>query len=326
MNTLSKEPHLVRYSGLRVDPKYAQMQREHAARNLIQAAPGLVSVLLNDQFSVDDALRVAVKDDIQFWSAWLHSGEILLCYPGGLPVEPRYILAAYTLSGVIPGRHAILTGYVLPQVRENPYMKRVLQEVINYAFAPTPEGLGLLKLKAGIPVRDAYTAGALRAAGFQIQGMSVLDASYHGQLSDIVFCELMNPAIFKEAEVISGDNELLVPVRDAESSALGGEPIHDERPTADNDAGGGQPDTVHDGVSPELLPTGDVEPSGVPTGARWRSDAIGVRRESKLDGAQESNASGNDTGGTGGNERASRPSKTRRKQPVAGGRRKAKGD
>lgn len=315
MNTPS-EPHMVRYSGVRVDPKFAALQKETHVKNLMQAAPGVAAAMMSDPFLLDDFFRVITTEQ-QLWLTLLNSAEIILCYAGGVAVEPKNLLAVHMLRGIIgPNRHGYLFTYELPHVRGNPYMVEVMSHVVNYAFNPMPEGLGLIKLRADVPVRDGVSLAALRGFGFQGIGVATADASHHGNLSDIVLLELLNPAIFKTAEVISNGSQLPDALRDAQPGVIGGQPSPAQRPAKHDATGGGQPDALSNDDAAELLLYSDLGAARLRAAGGRESNTRAVSTDAIEHGASITDGGANDATGFAGNGATAKPVKARRKQPV----------
>ena len=140
-------------------------------------------------------------------------------------------------------KHAELHSWSSPDasgIHDRKCKLQSLDEIIAYAFAPWPEGLGLLKIKARVCEENIPTLKICNRFGFVCVGRLMMEALHGGQLRNMLLLELYNPQVVGTGDLID-DN------RSTERSAepprgVGPDIISGVEPPVDSDGNAVSPD------------------------------------------------------------------------------------
>lgn len=287
------EVKILRYSGVRAKN---QFEIPNHARAIIKAVPGLAAAMASEPYCIDDAARTATEQ--VFWEALISGGEVLLCYHAG----SGNFAAIHALADVMIGRKALLLSYAAPEARGSAFVDKIMNEVLEYAFAQAPEGLGLMKVQARIATGNSPALGVAAKFGFEAVGILAAEGSFRGSFSDMYLLERLNPSIFPPAEVIQrGIQSELEP---------GAEPAIaiDEFPGAAA-LGPADVESELDGDAAELLLSADLESTRVSAKRGRGPDAGTVRGDVGRDGSGVTDRAANDTKRSGRKRNAARRAK-----------------
>ena len=156
--------------------------------------------------------------------------------------EEGGFIGFHALENIGVYKHAELHSWSPPEasgLHERRCKLQSLEEVIAYAFAPWPEGLGLLKIKAKVCEENLVTLKICHRFGFVCVGKLMMEALHGGQLRNMLLLELYNPQVVGTGDFIDDSRNVEqcaeLP-RDVEPSSVSGV----ERPV-DSD---GEPDSA----------------------------------------------------------------------------------
>ena len=183
---------LTRVSGLRLksqDPRMRAFELKQAASKLLSLSPILQNAM-DEPFCIDDEYR-NLPDALTLWLNFLQSGEVFICQ-----ARNGELLGVQALLNVRPGRSAYWFAYAAPSKRGSRAIFSAAKELLDYAFKPAPEGLGLLKVKAEIAYENTAATRLMHALGGQPMGILRGDGLFHGMLCDMVIVELYNGSLF----------------------------------------------------------------------------------------------------------------------------------
>lgn len=206
-----------RFSGLRLKstaPHLRAYELKAVAQQLLPFG-FLITEAAKEQFCIDDSYK-KLPSALDLWMEMLHNGEVFICVD-----KDQQVIGIQALLGVIPRRSAQWLAYALPDRRGSRRIFKAATELIEYAFAAPPEGLGLLKLQAKVARDNEPVIRLMQKLGGDPVGTLRCDGLFQGMLCDMVVFEFYHPDLFapqgEPIHVIANRSGQLQPV-----SELGG--------------------------------------------------------------------------------------------------------
>lgn len=142
--------------------------------------------------------------------------------------ENDNFIGFHALENVQVFKHAELHSWSHPEavgLHDRRCKLQSLDEVIQYAFTPWPEGLGLLKIKARVCEENIPTLKICHRFGFVCVGKLMMEALHGGQLRNMLLLELYNPQVVGTGDLIDDNRSTersAEPVGDVEPGSVGG--------------------------------------------------------------------------------------------------------
>lgn len=158
--------------------------------------------------------------------------------------ERDNFIGFHALENIQVFKHAELHSWSHPEavgLHDRRCKLQSLDEIIQYAFAPWPEGLGLLKIKARVCEENIPTLKICNRFGFVCVGRLMMEALHGGVLRNMLLLELYNPKVV-------GTGDFIDDIRSTERSV---EPTGNVEPDI---VSGVEPPVDSDGnaISPDL--------------------------------------------------------------------------
>lgn len=207
---------MMRFSGLRLPSEEGQA-RVYSWAALIQSvmayAP-IIQMALDAPFGLDDRYRGLSPKAI--FERVLIEGEFFAFFSGDK------FVGFSIFYGITPQRSAYWGTFAMPEFRLKSVIRLAAKDLIEYAFKPWPEGLGLIKLKADVPESNRPALRATSRLGFVPIGASLMEGLYYGKPENMILLELLNPAVFKPViDEVKSDGNRGLPTSIPESSGPG---------------------------------------------------------------------------------------------------------
>ncbi len=119
--------------------------------------------------------------------------------------EEDSFIGFHALENIQVFKHAELHSWSHPEatgLHDRRCKLQSLEEVIQYAFAPWPAGLGLLKIKAKVCEENMPTLKICHRFGFVCVGKLMMEALHGGRLRNMLLLELYNPQVVGTGDLI----------------------------------------------------------------------------------------------------------------------------
>jgi hypothetical protein len=281
------EPHCKRYSGLRLRSAFSRhnIEIENLATLIISQAPGLAKLLQDNPFLVDDTYRNLTES--LFWCKGISEGEVVLCHRGAAGA----LCGAAFIRDVHFGGSAELNFFALQDMAYSCF-----EEVLAYMFRPLMGGLGCLNVRMRIHPQNEQARDLATQFSFASKTVLIADACYHGDPSNMLLVELLNPTVFSAGEEISNASvNRSVPV-----SPVQPEQLHDGPGGAGADQAYGDDSGEPDWDADELLRHELLGHTGIPATARGTDVDGSMGQPVGRDGASVPDSPGDDSPGPGG--------------------------
>jgi RimJ/RimL family protein N-acetyltransferase len=240
--SVERQPVVVnqpRFSGLRLKntvPHLRAYELKSVAQRLLPFG-FLITEAAKEQFCIDDSYK-KLPSALDLWMTMLHNGEVFICTDAD-----DQVIGIQALLSVVPARSAQWLAYALPDKRGSRRILKAAMELMDYAFAPFPEGLGLLKVTAKVAIENEPVLRMMHKLGGAPVGTLRCDGLFQGMLCDMVVFEFYHPDLYapqgEPINVITNRGERIQPLCEP-GGAAGGRPDEalDESadvPTADDD-------------------------------------------------------------------------------------------
>jgi len=183
------EAEMFKYSGFRLDPTSRTwgLEFETLVNTVLERAGVLIAEALLEPYLFDDRTKENPLKEIV--KGLVINSEVFV-------VELERQPVAYAAWRNIRANHrAELEIYVHPSQRKTYLLHEMRTALADYAFAPLPEGLGLIKMTATVHRNNYPALRALKQSGFELKAELPFHGWFEGQTATMLYLERYHPSV-----------------------------------------------------------------------------------------------------------------------------------